>query len=85
MTLHTTNGCSVSVKRKQTGKVLATNCYNGNGSNAGCGIQGAPNTYGQALNSKGGGVRYLFPPLIFLPLHYLLTTSQRFMLWDSAP
>ena len=58
MSLHTTNGCSMSVKRKETGKVLTTNCYNGTDGNTGCGVKGAPDTYGQALNSNGGGVRY---------------------------
>ncbi|KAJ9205273.1 concanavalin A-like lectin/glucanase domain-containing protein [Paecilomyces variotii] len=56
MTLHTTNGCKMNVKRKETGKVLATNCWNETNSNEGCGVQGKPATYGEALNNNGGGI-----------------------------
>ncbi|KAK4505601.1 hypothetical protein PRZ48_003564 [Zasmidium cellare] len=55
-TLHTTNNCKMNVKRKQTGDTLTKNCYNGTDSNAGCGVQGEPDTYGQALNQNGGGI-----------------------------
>ena len=56
MTLHTTNGCTMDGKRKETGKVLTKNCYNGTDDNAGCGVQGAEDTFGEALNANGGGV-----------------------------
>ena len=45
-----------SVKRKETGTVLTTNCLNSTDNNAGCGVQGAVDTYGEALNDNGGGV-----------------------------
>lgn len=57
VSLHTTDGCSMDVKRKETGNVVSTNCYNGTNSNEGCGVQGAVPTYGQAFNANGGGVR----------------------------
>jgi hypothetical protein len=56
MTLHTTNGCSMGVKRKETGKVVSQDCYNGTNYNEGCGVTGQPSTYGPAMNSNGGGV-----------------------------
>ncbi|KZF20212.1 glycoside hydrolase family 16 protein [Xylona heveae TC161] len=56
MTLHTTNHCKMNVKRKQSGKTLENNCWNGTNSNAGCGVQGSASTYGQDLNKNGGGV-----------------------------
>ena len=56
MTLHTTAGCDMNVKRKESGVVLSTDCLNSTDNNAGCGIQGTVDTYGQALNSQGGGV-----------------------------
>ena len=56
MTLHTTGDCTMNAKRKETGKVLTTNCLNSTDDNAGCGVQGAVDTYGQALNNNGGGV-----------------------------
>ncbi|KAL9089823.1 MAG: hypothetical protein Q9165_005617 [Trypethelium subeluteriae] len=56
MTLHTTEGCTMNVKRKEDGKVLEKNCWNETNSNAGCGIQGAPATYGQEFNDNGGGI-----------------------------
>jgi len=56
MTLHTTDHCSMKVKRKETGKSLKTNCYNGTDENAGCGVQGKPATSGADFNSAGGGV-----------------------------
>ena len=62
VTLHTTDGCSMSVKREETGKVLSTDCLNSTNSNAGCGVQGPGDTYGQALNNIGGGVSYMYSP-----------------------
>lgn len=46
----------MNVKRKETGKSLTTNCLNSTDDNAGCGVQGAVDTYGSALNANGGGV-----------------------------
>jgi len=46
----------MNVKRKETGNVLSKNCWNGTDDNAGCGIQGAPATYGEAFNAAGGGI-----------------------------
>ena len=43
-------------KRKETGTVLETNCWNGTDDNAGCGVKGDVATYGEALNDNGGGV-----------------------------
>ena len=56
MTLHTSDGCSMNVKRKETGSVLTTNCYNGTDNNAGCGVQGPAASNGPVFNSNGGGV-----------------------------
>lgn len=55
-TLHTKKGCTMGVKRKQYGGVLKDNCWNGTDDNAGCGVQGAVETYGEAFNDNGGGV-----------------------------
>lgn len=56
MTLHTTGNCKMNVKRKETGKVLTKNCLNSTGDNAGCGVQGPVDTFGEAFNNNGGGV-----------------------------
>lgn len=56
MTLHTTDSCSMSVKRKEVGKSLTSNCFNGTDGNAGCGVQGWPSTFGSEFNSGGGGI-----------------------------
>ncbi|KAJ5924141.1 hypothetical protein N7466_008328 [Penicillium verhagenii] len=55
ITLHTTGGCSMDVKRKHTGYSVFSNCDTSNG-NAGCGVVGDPITYGEAFNAIGGGV-----------------------------
>ncbi|KAH9241624.1 glycoside hydrolase family 16 protein [Colletotrichum gloeosporioides 23] len=55
MTLHTTSGCKMDVKRKQTGSVLETDCKNSTNSNAGCGVEGTTSSYGAAFNKGGGG------------------------------
>ncbi|OHE96408.1 endo-beta-glucanase [Colletotrichum orchidophilum] len=55
MTLHTTSGCEMSVKRKQTGSTLQSDCKNTTNGNAGCGVEGKPSTYGSAFNDAGGG------------------------------
>lgn len=59
MTLHTSKGCSMSVKRKETGKSLKTNCLNSTDSNAGCGVTAGQNTFGVEYNTNGGGVMAL--------------------------
>jgi hypothetical protein len=56
MTLHTAAGCSMGVKRKESGKVLTTNCLNSTDSNAGCGVDAGTNTFGSTFNANGGGV-----------------------------
>ena len=56
VTLHTTDDCKMNVKRKETGSSLTNNCWNGTDDNAGCGVQGAPATYGEAFNANGGGI-----------------------------
>jgi hypothetical protein len=54
ITLHTTKGCSMDVKRKLTGQAIFHNC-NSKG-NTGCGVLGDESTYGEAMNNNGGGV-----------------------------
>ncbi|KAL3422875.1 putative endo-1,3(4)-beta-glucanase [Phlyctema vagabunda] len=56
MTLHTSSGCNMKVKRKETGKVLETQCQNGTNDNAGCGVKTGSATFGQEFNANGGGV-----------------------------
>ncbi|KAI1824761.1 concanavalin A-like lectin/glucanase domain-containing protein [Xylaria intraflava] len=57
MTLHTTDGCSVSgVKRKMTGASLTGNCYNGTDNNAGCGVSGNSDSFGPMFNDAQGGI-----------------------------
>lgn len=56
VTLHTTSGCKMNVKRKETGTPNYVTCDNSTHSNAGCGVQGSPRTYGQEMNENGGGV-----------------------------
>ncbi|RAH69992.1 glycoside hydrolase family 16 protein [Aspergillus aculeatinus CBS 121060] len=56
MTLHTTSGCKMNVKRKETGSPTYINCLNTANDNAGCGVTGGKATYGQAFNENGGGV-----------------------------
>lgn len=70
MTLHTTDDCKMDVKRKETGDVLETNCWNGTDDNAGCGVQGDVDTYGKSFNENGGGVSSALP---FEALAALLT------------
>ncbi|KAK1594904.1 glycoside hydrolase family 16 protein [Colletotrichum navitas] len=55
MTLHTTSGCAMDVKRKQTGQTPHTDCKNSTNSNAGCGVEGPASTYGTGFNDGGGG------------------------------
>ncbi|RMZ92432.1 hypothetical protein DV736_g342, partial [Chaetothyriales sp. CBS 134916] len=56
VTLHTTGGCKMNVKRKETGKVQHTDCHNTTDSNVGCGVRGAASTFGPAFNEAGGGI-----------------------------
>jgi hypothetical protein len=58
MTLHTGKGCQIGEKRKrrQTGTALSYDCYNATNYNAGCGVQGPTNSFGEQFNTNGGGV-----------------------------
>lgn len=56
ITLHSTKGCSMDVKRKQTGQAIFKKCDDTNDRNAGCGVLGDESTYGEAMNNDGGGV-----------------------------
>ncbi|KAJ5795289.1 Concanavalin A-like lectin/glucanase subgroup [Penicillium paradoxum] len=56
ITIHTTAGCNMDVKRKETGQAVSTNCHNATAENSGCGVIGGVDTYGQAMNNLGGGV-----------------------------
>lgn len=55
-TLHTSKGCSMGVKRKESGSVANTDCYYEANDYTGCGVKGAESTYGPEFNSNGGGV-----------------------------
>lgn len=59
MTLHTTEGCKMNRKRKETGEALTKDCWNATNSNSGCGVQGKVATYGEEFNSNGGGVSFI--------------------------
>ncbi|RSL89206.1 hypothetical protein CEP51_001331 [Fusarium floridanum] len=56
MTLHTTSGCSMDVRRKATGKALKKNCDHSKNDNAGCGVQSDSDGYGTSFNDNGGGI-----------------------------
>ncbi|OQE14103.1 hypothetical protein PENSTE_c039G07567 [Penicillium steckii] len=56
MTLHTSSGCKMKVRRKETGDAQYTNCLNTANDNAGCGVEGTKASYGEAFNDNGGGV-----------------------------
>ncbi|EPE33256.1 Concanavalin A-like lectins/glucanase [Glarea lozoyensis ATCC 20868] len=56
MTLHTTKGCSMDVKRKDTGTDLQSSCLNSTNGNAGCGVDAGTSTFGNTFNNNGGGV-----------------------------
>jgi hypothetical protein len=77
MTLHTTDDCSMKVKRKETGSVTSSNCYNGTNSNEGCGVQGSTASYGPEFNKNGGGVRTTTD---IIQTKSMLTACPRFML-----
>lgn len=55
-TLHTTKDCSMGGKRKQIGDALQSSCNHNKNENAGCGVRGAEDTYGEAFNNMGGGI-----------------------------
>lgn len=56
ITLHTTSGCKMNAKRKETGTAQYSNCLNTANDNAGCSVKGRTATYGEAFNDNGGGV-----------------------------
>lgn len=56
VSIHTTQGCHMDVKRKQTGHGIFNNCNNATDGNSGCAVIGDENSYGEAMNSRGGGV-----------------------------
>lgn len=56
MTLHTKPGCNMDVQRKQIDHSLQKNCDSAKNQNAGCGVQGNKETFGEAYNSAGGGL-----------------------------
>ena len=60
-TLHTTDGCTMGVKRKESGSVQNKNCYYEANGYTGCGVKGGESTYGPEFNSQGGGVSHAFP------------------------
>ncbi|KAJ5256534.1 hypothetical protein N7478_012638 [Penicillium angulare] len=53
VSIHTTQGCKMNVKRKQIGQAISNDCHS---PNTGCGVRGDPLTYGERLNGNGGGV-----------------------------
>lgn len=94
MTLHTSDGCKMDRKRKQTGKQLATDCHNTTDNNAGCGVEGQPATIGQEFNQNGGGVyatelrsdgiRTWFFPRNAIPADITAGTSPDPSTWGQA-
>jgi len=56
MTLHTTEGCKMNVRRKQEGDVEQKDCFHEKNDNAGCGVKADDDSYGEAWNEEGGGV-----------------------------
>lgn len=56
MTLHTTDGCSMNVRRKQQGQTLDKNCDHDANDNAGCGVRGDGDSIGAGFNQDEGGV-----------------------------
>lgn len=73
VTLHTTPGCSMNVKRKETGDAVFKTCDNSTNGNSGCGVRGDPSTYGEAFNANGGGVS---PSFVTEFSSYLLQTRH---------
>jgi len=56
MTLHTTGGCSMDVKRKNTGEVMKKDCNHEKSDNDGCGVKSDADGFGTGFNKNGGGV-----------------------------
>ncbi|KAG8669694.1 hypothetical protein FPOAC2_09037 [Fusarium poae] len=56
MTLHTTKGCSMDVRRKNTGETLRKNCNHELNDNDGCGVKSDADGYGTGFNKNGGGI-----------------------------
>ncbi|KAJ5803787.1 CAZyme family GH16 [Penicillium psychrosexuale] len=56
ISIHTTKGCNMDVKRKHTGQAIFKNCDNSTNGNSGCAVIGDEYTYGEAMNNRGGGV-----------------------------
>lgn len=56
MTLHTSSGCKMNAKRKETGTAQYSNCLNTANDNAGCSVKGETGTFGETFNNNGGGV-----------------------------
>lgn len=56
MTLHTTSGCKMDVRREETGKALQKNCDHSKNSNAGCGVESEADGFGTAFNQANGGI-----------------------------
>lgn len=85
-TLHTSKGCSMGVKRKETGTVDNEDCYYEANGYTGCGVKGTASTYGPEFNSQGGGVSDGVPiihgPSIETDL--LITIAFRFTQWNSV-
>jgi hypothetical protein len=78
VTLHTTKGCNMDVKRKQTGSAVSKTCDDSMRGNLGCGVVGDPSTYGEALNEAGGGVSstpFSFPPLSLALVFHVHTNT----------
>jgi hypothetical protein len=59
MTLHTSSGCSMGVKRKETATQVKTNCDADKDDNAGCGVKAGDSSFGQQLNNAGGSIMAL--------------------------
>ncbi|KAH7318412.1 family 16 glycoside hydrolase [Stachybotrys elegans] len=59
MTLHTTSGCRMNVRREQTGEGLQSNCDHAENQNAGCGVRGPEESFGPRFNDNGGGIMAL--------------------------
>ncbi|RGP79954.1 hypothetical protein FLONG3_1898 [Fusarium longipes] len=56
MTLHTTKGCSMDVRRKNTGETVRKDCNYEKNNNDGCGVKSDADGYGTGFNKNGGGI-----------------------------
>ena len=56
MTLHTSYGCGMSVRRQMTGVAGPTDCHNATNANEGCRVDGPAASAGEPLNARGGAV-----------------------------